>query len=97
MSFQDRELDPRAPDRDETTLVERFPSTGAGEREKLRELSAWLEVIDPEPIPPGAEAGQRRQLPRIADLAPPPYGLMFLIAGTAVIVGLLLQAGRWPG
>jgi hypothetical protein len=98
MYIQQRDFRPDGMDREETALLERFPATTAKERDRLRNISSWSEVMDvdaPSP-PPGAATARRPLRQEIAALVPLPYRLVALAAAIAITIGSLVQAARRP-
>jgi hypothetical protein len=86
------------PRREEAAHLARVPATGWRERERLKEVSSWLEMAE-QP----ASRRRRREMAselrgRVDRLFRPPVGLLVLIASTIFAAGLLLQAaGGLPG
>jgi len=84
------------PGREETAHLARFPATGRRERERVKEISSWLEMAGTEQ---SASRGERRDKAaafrrRVHRLSSPPAGLMILIASTILAAGLLFQMAR---
>jgi hypothetical protein len=84
------------PRREEAAHLARVPATGWRERERLKEVSSWLEMAGAEQP---ASLRRRRETAselrgRVDRLFRPPVGLMVLIASTIFAAGLLLQAAR---
>jgi hypothetical protein len=80
------------------TFSEHFPSISPRELEKLRGVSP----DSTETVPPrldDCDIADRLRLSRsrIAEVAPQPYRLLFVIGAFAFAIGLLLRSGGWSG
>lgn len=77
-------------------FFEHYPSISLRELQQLRAKSSAPGKPGTMRLDVGDVVESRRyRRRRIAYLSPPPYRLMLAIAALALIIGALLQAGRW--